>query len=71
MVNIIVLWNTLYIDAAVRELEASGMVIPAEVRARLYPLQFDPINFNGRYPIARPDLSGLRPLRDPAAYEDN
>jgi TnpA family transposase len=69
--NCVAWWNTLYIDAAVRELEAGGMVIPAEVRARLHPLQFDHINFNGRYPIARPDLSGLRPLRDPAAYEDN
>jgi TnpA family transposase len=70
--NCVVWWNTLYIDAAIRELETSGMVIPAEIRARLHPLQFDHINFNGRYPIARPDLSGgLRPLRDPTASEED
>jgi hypothetical protein len=41
------------------------MTIPLEIRERLSPLQFDHINFNGRYPIARPDLAdGLRQLRD-------
>jgi hypothetical protein len=52
-----------------KELEASGMSISPEVRARLSPLQFEHINFNGRYPLARPDLTGggLRPLRDPSA----
>jgi hypothetical protein len=30
------------------------------------------INFNGRYPIARPELGGgLRSLRDPAARDDD
>lgn len=47
------------------------MVIPPEIRARLHPLQFDHINFNGRYPISRPDLSGgLRPLRDPGVEDE-
>jgi hypothetical protein len=70
--NCVVWWNTLYIDAAIRELETSGMVTPADIRARLHPLHFDHININGRYPIARPDLSGgLRPLRDPTAGEED
>lgn len=70
--NCVTWWNTLYIDAAVKELEAAGMRIPAAIRARLTPLQFDHISFNGRYPIARPDLTGaLRPLRDPATEGDD
>lgn len=69
--NCVTWWNTLYIDAAVKELEAAGMSISAEIRARLTPLQFDHINFNGRYPIARPDLTGaLRPLRDPGTEDE-
>jgi TnpA family transposase len=70
--NCVTWWNTLYIDAAVKELEAAGMSISTEIRARLTPLQFDHINFNGRYPIARPDLTGaLRPLRDPGTEEED
>jgi TnpA family transposase len=68
----VVWWNTLYIDAAVAQLEASGMTVPLEIRERLSPLRFDHINVNGRYPIARPDLAGggLRPLRDTSAESD-
>jgi Tn3 transposase DDE domain len=70
--NCVVWWNTLYIDAALNQLKTSGMVFPPEIKARIHPLMFDHINFNGRYPIARPDLGGgLRPLRDPAAGEDD
>jgi TnpA family transposase len=70
--NCVTWWNTLYIDAAVKELEAGGMSGSAEIRARLSPLQFDHINFNGRYPIARPDLTGaLRPLRDPGTQDED
>jgi hypothetical protein len=48
------------------------MVIPPEVKARIHPLMFDHINFNGRYPIARPDLgNNLRPLRDRGADEED
>ena len=69
--NCVVWWNTLYIDAAVKKLQATGMVIPGAIRARLSPLQFDHINFHGRYPMIRPDLAGgLRPLRDPNARDE-
>lgn len=37
--------------------------------ARLSPLQYDPINFLGRYSYARPPTPGLRQLRDP--HSDN
>lgn len=62
-------WNTLYIDAAMRELQASGMAFAPEVKAWIHPPRFDHIN--GRCPITRPDLGGdLRALREPADDED-
>jgi TnpA family transposase len=64
--NAITWWNSLYIDAAVKKLESSGMAIPAEIRSRLIPLMFEHINFHGFYPFTRPDLGGgLRELRYP------
>jgi hypothetical protein len=42
-----------------------------ELLARLSPLQFEHINFHGRYTFAQPQLNGsLRPLRDPHAPDD-
>ncbi len=61
--------NTLYIDAAVKELEAGGLSISPEIRSRLSPLVPEHINFHGRYPIVRSHRDGLRPLRDPRAEE--
>jgi hypothetical protein len=68
--------NSLYIDAAVKQLEAGAMGIKGgrispEIRARLSPLGFEHINFHGFYPFHRPDLGeGLRDLRDPAARQE-
>ena len=65
------LWNSLYIDAAVKKLAAGGMKISPEIRAHLSPLQWEHINFHGTYPFNRPDLPGrLRDLRDPYADDD-
>ncbi|MGX1547220.1 Tn3 family transposase [Streptomyces adustus] len=61
---------SIYMDAAVKELEASGLAISQEIRSRLSPLVHEHINFHGRYPIVRSHSDGsLRPLRDPAAFE--
>ena len=74
--NAITWWNSLYIDAAVKQLEAGAMGIRGgrispEIRARLSPLGFEHINFHGFYPFHRPDLGeGLRDLRDPAADQE-
>ncbi|WP_127356929.1 Tn3 family transposase [Actinacidiphila soli] len=65
------LWNTLDIDAAVRELEAAGLTISPEIPSRLSPLVHEHINFHGRYPIVRSHGDGaLRPLRDANAGEE-
>lgn len=74
--NAITWWNSLYIDAAVKQLEAGAMGIKGgrispEIRARLSPLGFEHVNFHGFYPFHRPDLGeGLRDLRDPAARQE-
>ena len=57
--NAVVFWNTLYIDAALRELEAGGLAVPPEIRSRLSPLVHEHINLHGRYPIVRSGL-GIR-----------
>ncbi len=64
MVNIIVLWQTVYIQGALDHLAAHGHNIdPADV-ARLSPLGHPTINLQGRYrTTSRPPNGGLRPLR--------
>lgn len=63
--NAVVLWNTFYIDAAIKGLEAGGLPVSPEIRSRLPPLVHEHINFHGRYPIVRSHRDGtLRPLRD-------
>jgi hypothetical protein len=67
VVNVIVLWNTIYMDAALNQLRAEGFDVHAEDVARLLPLGFDHINMLGRYAFILPDQSArgeLRPLRD-------
>jgi TnpA family transposase len=74
VVNIIVLWNTLYINAALQQLETEGYPINPEDVARLSPLVFDHINLLGRYAFSVPESVArgeLRPLRSPTdAIED-
>ena len=69
VVNIIVLWNTIYIDAAVQQLRTEGFPVKTEDLARLSPLVFDHINLLGRYSFSLPDAvqrGQLRPLRNPS-----
>jgi TnpA family transposase len=74
VVNIIILWNTLYINAALDQLAGEGYPIQPEDLARLSPLVFEHINLLGRYAFSVPDSvvrGQLRPLRNPAdALED-
>ncbi|TLF80211.1 hypothetical protein FE391_08380 [Nonomuraea sp. KC401] len=69
--NAITWWNSLYIDAAVAQLQAGGLGISREIKARLSPLVFKHINFHGSCPFHRPHLEEgrLRDLRDPNAAE--
>jgi TnpA family transposase len=68
VVNAIVLWNTLYMEAALNQLRTEGFEVKAEDVARLSPLLYKHINFQGRYSFALSEAvaqGGLRPLRDP------
>ena len=68
MVNLVVLWNTIYMDAAVNQLRAEGHEVRPEGVARLSPLGFKHVNMLGRYAFTLPDTVArgeLRPLRDP------
>src|SRR6516162_7772811 len=69
VVNILVLWNTLYMDAALEQLRAEGFTVRAEDVARLSPLVFEHINLLGRYAFSLPEAvqrGELRPLRSPS-----
>lgn len=65
-----VLWNSLYLDRAAKQLAADGFPVIDDLLARLSPLQFDHINFLGRYAFFRPQEAGLRPLRDASAGDE-
>ncbi len=63
--NAVVLWNTLYMQAALEHLQSEGVASQPEDRARLSPLQHRHLNVLGRYSfaLADPVTSGkLRPL---------
>jgi TnpA family transposase len=67
-VNLVVLWNTIYMDAALNQLIAEGHEARPEDVARLSPLGLKHINMLGRYAFTLPDIVArgeLRPLRDP------
>ena len=73
VVNVIVLWNTLYLDAVLAALRAEGYPVREEDAARLSPLGCEHINLLGRYAFSVPDQvrrGELRPLRDPANPPD-
>ena len=63
--NAVVLFNTLYIDTAVKRLAADGFPVTDDLLARLSPLQYDHINFLGRYAFTAPKAPGMRELRTP------
>jgi TnpA family transposase len=70
----VVLWNTRYMDAALAQLRASDYPLRDEDIARLSPLGFKHLNVLGRRVprgrFAAPEPGCLRPLRDPAAVEE-
>jgi hypothetical protein len=63
----IVLWNTIYIEAALEQLRKERFPVHREDVARLSPLIHDHINVLGCYSFGMPDIvarGGLRPLRN-------
>jgi hypothetical protein len=73
VVNVMVLWTTLYMDRALSQLQALGAAVNDEDVARLSPLGTNHINVLGRYHFALPDAIArgeFRPLRDPTDFDD-
>ncbi len=69
VVNVIVLWNTIYMQAALEQLRAEDYPVREEDVVRLSPLGHEHINMLGRYSFAVPESVArgeLRPLRNPA-----
>ncbi|MFB9681776.1 Tn3 family transposase [Streptosporangium vulgare] len=65
--NAVIWWNSLYLDAAVKHLREQGFPVTDEMCARLSPIQYDHINFLGRYAFSRAGVAGgLRPFHDGA-----
>jgi hypothetical protein len=57
VVNMIVLWNTLYMDTVLDQLRAEGYSVLPEDEARLSPFVHELINMLGRYSFAMPKPS--------------
>jgi hypothetical protein len=67
VVNVLVLWNTYYMNTALNHLRIQGTPVKAEDIARLSPLAYSHINMLGRYHFNLPlELldGGMRLLRD-------
>ncbi len=66
VVNCIVLWNTYYIDLAIKQLRTDGHDIDDEDVARLSPYMRKHVNVHGTYSFSRTTTTNEpRPLRDP------
>jgi TnpA family transposase len=68
VVNMIVLWNTIYLDQALTQLHVEGYPTAENDIARLSPLGHEHINFLGRYHFVLPEAiqrGEYRPLRVP------
>ena len=72
VLNMIVLWNTIYIAEALKQLRSEGHPVADEDVVRLSPLLHEHINMLGRYSFSVPEAvtkGELRPLRNPADDE--
>ena len=68
VVNAIVLWNTIYMDAALHQLRREGYTVRDEDVECLSPTMRPHINMLGRHGFTLPEAVArgeLRPLRDP------
>ena len=68
VVNVVVLWNTIYMDAVLTQLRLEGYPVRDEDVARLSPFSHQHINMLGRYSFDVHDAVArgeLRPLRPP------
>ena len=73
VLNCVVLWTTVYLDAAVRQLRAQGYPVLEEDMARLSPFVSRHLGVHGTYSFVLPDLApgAIRDLRNPDAADED
>jgi len=72
VLNCVVLWNTLYMNAALARLRGQGYPVRDEDVARLSAFVHHHLNVHGQYSFTLPDLpDGHRALRDPDTDADD
>eukprot|EP00887_Chlorella_sp_A99_P003771 scaffold31.g3771.t1 len=71
VVNMIVLWNTLYMDAVLAQLRSEGYPVRPEDEARLSPFGHEHINMLGRYSFSVPEAVARGELRPLGKVEDD
>lgn len=72
VLNMIVLWNTIYMEEVLNQLREEGYPVRDEDVLRLSPLMHPHINMMGRYSFSLPEIvtkGELRPLRNPVDDE--
>jgi len=72
VLNCVVLWTTVHLDAALRQLRAQGYPVLDEDMARLSPFVSSHLGVHGNYSFILPDLApgAIRELRDPGAGDE-
>lgn len=73
VLNMVVLWTTRYMDAAINYLKQTGFEVRDEDVERLSPLVSHHINFGGKYHFSLPDVvkrRELRPFHKPSDMTD-
>lgn len=66
--NAVIVWNTVYMQAALRELSARGIFVAVADQVHFSPVRYEHINPYGKFHFdlsVELDASGLRPLRSP------
>jgi hypothetical protein len=66
--NAVIVWNTVYMQAALRELTARSIPFDEGDLVHLSPVRYEHINPYGKFHFdlsVQLDASGLRPLRSP------
>lgn len=72
VLNAVVLWTTVYLNAALAQLKTQGDPVLEEDAARLSPFVRKHLGVHGTYSFALPDLEpgAIRELRDPDAPDE-
>jgi hypothetical protein len=72
--NIVMVWNTVYIQQIIKELQNEGHVVNEQDFERISPAPFEHINWLGKYNFKdeiRLEGNGLRALRKPKNTKQN